>query len=97
MKFNNLSCDLTAMFIRHCPDLELSFIFKCKLLQQWTVTDVHEKLVEHSRDQKQVAQLRVAAAVAAQWQEVDSHIRNVTTDIKHVTAPSPSQQRDRSA
>lgn len=50
--FDNLSRDLTAMFIRHCPDPELSLIFKCKPLQQWTVTDVHEKLVEHSRDQK---------------------------------------------
>lgn len=48
--FDNLSRDLTAMFICHCPDPELSLLFKCKPLQQWTVADMHDRLVEHSRD-----------------------------------------------
>ncbi|XP_029937360.1 uncharacterized protein LOC115380357 [Myripristis murdjan] len=64
------SRELTTMFIRHCPDSELSLIFKCKPLQQWTAADVHEKLVEHGREKRQSSQPRSAAAVTMLQQEV---------------------------
>lgn len=70
--FDNLARDLTAMFIRHCPDPELSLIFKCKPLQQWTVSDVHERLVAHSREHKHMSRLGATNAVIAQRQGVDS-------------------------
>lgn len=60
---DDLSRELTTMFIRHCPDSELSPIFKCKPLQQWTAADVHEKLVEHRRDKRHSSQPRCATAV----------------------------------
>lgn len=85
--FDNLTRDLTAMFIRHCPDPELSLIFKCKPLQQWTVAAVHERLVEHSRDQRQTSQLRLHTTITSQRQKVGAH---VTPDNKFVMAPPAS-------
>lgn len=84
--FDNLSRDLTAMFIRQCPDTELSLIFKCKPLQQWTVAEIHEKLVEHSRDHKRTSQLRVATAITSQ-QETISCECHVMPDDKSVGIP----------
>lgn len=35
------------MFITHCPDTELSLVFSCKPLEEWTATDVQVRLDEH--------------------------------------------------
>lgn len=64
------SRELTTMFIRHCPDPELSLIFRCKPLQQWTAAEVHEKLVEHRRDKMHSSQSKSATAVAVLRQDV---------------------------
>lgn len=51
-KVDDLSRELTLMFIRHCPDPELSLIFKCRSLEQWTAADVHARLEEYSREKR---------------------------------------------
>ncbi|XP_035984679.1 uncharacterized protein LOC118558278 [Fundulus heteroclitus] len=84
--FDYLSRDLAAMFIQNCPDPELSLIFKCKQLSEWTVADIHEKLVEHCRTRKQLAKHRLTSALLSQHQEVVDSVRSVAP----VSAVRPS-------
>ncbi len=44
--------EVTVMFIRNCPDPELSLIFKCKPLHEWTAADVQVRLDEYQREDK---------------------------------------------
>lgn len=87
--FAYLTKELTAMFIRHCPDSELSLIFKCKPLQQWTVADVHEKLLEHGKDRKCTPQFSAVSALSFQQQEVSPNVQQATGNSKCIT-PSPT-------
>ncbi|KAL1277421.1 hypothetical protein QQF64_024094 [Cirrhinus molitorella] len=59
----NRSRELAVMFIRHCPDKELSLVFKSKSAQSWTASEVQERLDEMLREQK--ATRRVACQQAA--------------------------------
>lgn len=40
------------MFIRHCPNPELSLIFKCRPVDQWTASDIQELLDEYRRERR---------------------------------------------
>ena len=62
------------MFIRHCPDAELSLIFRCKPLQQWIAAEVYEKLVEQRRDKRHTSQPKSATAVTVLRQDVSPAI-----------------------
>ncbi|XP_026082956.1 uncharacterized protein LOC113058911 [Carassius auratus] len=44
--------EVTVMFIRNCPDPELSLIFKCKPLHEWAAADVQVRLDEYQRENK---------------------------------------------
>ncbi|XP_016521601.1 uncharacterized protein LOC107834556 [Poecilia formosa] len=76
--FDSLSCDLAAMFIQNCPDPELSLIFKCRQLKDWTVADIHEKLVEHSRNRKRLTKHSMSSFLSSQHQEVTSSVQSAT-------------------
>lgn len=76
------SRELTTMFIRHCPDSELSLIFRCKPLQQWTAAEVHEKLVEHRRDKRNSSQPKSTTAVTMLRQDVSSGLHPSLTTSK---------------
>ncbi|KAK0147550.1 hypothetical protein N1851_012979 [Merluccius polli] len=49
---DNPSREVTVMFITHCPDTELSLVFGCKPLEEWTATDVQVRLDEHHRKKR---------------------------------------------
>lgn len=49
---DNPSREVTVMFITHCPDTELSLVFACKPLEEWTATDVQVRLDEHHRKRR---------------------------------------------
>ena len=49
---DNPSREVTVMFITHCPDTELSLVFSCKPLEEWTATDVQVRLDEHHRKRR---------------------------------------------
>ncbi|KAL0149055.1 hypothetical protein M9458_055670, partial [Cirrhinus mrigala] len=51
-KTDHLSRELTVMFIIHCADPELSLIFKCRPVEQWTAADVHAHLEEYGREKR---------------------------------------------
>lgn len=101
-KIDNPSRLLTVMFIRHCPDPELSLIFKCKPLQQWTAAEVHERLDEWRRERKLSHPAKVLPPVVTTLrQEVSAvmpptmpAIRPITQSPNLVFSPvqSPSPQ-----
>ncbi|KAF7199086.1 putative LOC107395374-like protein [Nothobranchius furzeri] len=79
--FEYLSRDLTAMFIRHCPDPELSLIFKCKPLAQWSVTEVHDRLVEHRGSGARFLQAKTCAPHTAQQPNVKLCMQQVPSMV----------------
>lgn len=76
--FDYLSRDLAAMFIQNCPDPELSLIFKCRQLKEWTVAEIHEKLVEHCRARKRLSKHRMTNVLPSQQQEVTTSMQRAT-------------------
>lgn len=72
-KLENMSAEISMMFIRNCPDPDLSSVFKSKPISRWTVTEVQEAIDEHQREHPtkkkatnmvKVNTLQVAAAAA---------------------------------
>lgn len=80
--FDSLHCDLAAMFIQNCPDPELSLIFKCKQLKDWTVADIHEKLVEHCSNRKRLTKHRMSGFLSSQHQEITSSMQSATSSAE---------------
>lgn len=90
------------MFIRHCPNAELSLIFKCKPLQQWTAADVHERLDEYRREQRYSHLSKVTPAIATMKQEVGAVMPITMPAVRpHMEVPnalpSPAQSIQGSA
>lgn len=79
-KMEDPAHEVTAMFIRHCPDPGLCLIFKCKPLHKWTAGEVHERLEEHQRESR-------AKHLACQTS-------NVTVLKQEVAPPVVSQRND---
>lgn len=46
----NMSAEIAMMFIRNCPDPELSSVFKCKPMSKWSVEEIQEAIDEHQRE-----------------------------------------------
>lgn len=95
--FDYLSRDLATMFIQNCPDTELSLIFKCRPLQEWTVADIHDKLVEHCRDHKQAPKQKINTVLCSQRQEVAAPVQSATNakpSQAAVVAPPSAQQAE---
>ena len=98
--FECLPRDLTAMFVRHCPDPELSLIFKCKPLSQWSVTEVHERLVGHCGGSAQTPRVRMLAPAPThqQRQEVKSCMQQLPQAVvsaQSLEAGRPDNSGDR--
>lgn len=85
------------MFIRNCPDPELSLIFKCKPLDEWTAADVQIRLDEYQRESKlQQRKSNVhSSSIACHSQSVDvlcAHGHALETAAAVVTPPQVSEQ-----
>ncbi|XP_057199298.1 uncharacterized protein LOC130559933 [Triplophysa rosa] len=102
-KTDDLSRELTVMFIRHCPDPELSLIFKCRPVEQWTAADVHARLEEYSREKRCGSVSRVPPAITLLKQEVavlPSETKVKTTvnpefDVYHTPSKEPIEPMER--
>ncbi|KAL1248011.1 hypothetical protein QQF64_023387 [Cirrhinus molitorella] len=46
----NMSAEVAIMFIRNCPDPELSSVFKCKPMSRWSIEEIQEAIDEHQRE-----------------------------------------------
>lgn len=85
-ELDNPSRVLTVMFIKHCPNPELSLIFMCKPLHEWTVAEVHGRLEEYQRKCKAPRPLWLAPLVTTLTQEVSRPVSAVAN------CPDPLQQ-----
>lgn len=84
-KTDDLSRELTVMFIRHCPDPEFSLIFKCRPLEQWTAADVHARLEEYGREKRCRSVSRVPPTIPLLKQEVT--VQPSETKVKTTVKP----------
>ncbi|XP_051568134.1 uncharacterized protein LOC127449060 [Myxocyprinus asiaticus] len=51
-KMENMSSEIAMMFIRNCPNPDLSTVFRCKPVSKWSAEEVQEAIDEHERDFK---------------------------------------------
>lgn len=51
-KMENMSSEIAMMFIRNCPNPDLSSVFRCKPISKWSTEEVQEAIDEHERDFK---------------------------------------------
>lgn len=49
-KMENLSGEVAQMFAKHCPDPQLSNIFRCKPVSEWTSKDIQLRIDEYQRE-----------------------------------------------
>lgn len=81
----NRSKELAVMFIRHCPDKELSLVFKSKSAQSWTASEVQERLDEILREQK--ATKRVTCQQTAKVFEPNRESSSVSSSQSETATP----------
>jgi hypothetical protein len=80
-ELNNPSGVLTVMFIKLCPNPELSLIFMWKPLHEWTAAEVHGRLEEYQRKCKAPRPLRLAPLVTTLTQEVSRPVSAVVNPL----------------
>lgn len=51
-KMESISSEIAMMFIRNCPEPDLSSVFRCKPISKWSAEEVQEAIDEHERDLK---------------------------------------------
>ncbi len=89
--------EVTVMFIRNCPDPELSLIFKCKPLHEWTAADVQVRLDEYQREEKfqQSKSNAYVSGIACHAQStcvLCAHSRGLETAASGVPPPQMTEQ-----
>ncbi|XP_041926810.1 uncharacterized protein LOC121690362 [Alosa sapidissima] len=82
-KLENMSAEISMMFIRNCNDPDLSSVFKSKPMSRWTSTEVQEAIDEHQREHLskkksanvgKVKTLQVATAATYSMAEVKEEV-----------------------
>ena len=81
----NVYDEVALMFVKHCPDPELSYSFKCKPIHKWTSQDVQLRIDDYQSELRSRARLGTGA-------ELKSHITSVTSEQpgpppSYLTAP----------
>lgn len=87
--------EVTVMFITHCPDPELSLVFSCKPLEEWTAPDVQVRLDEHHQkkrlQQRQSTARQADSLRSAQAGEVlHSHVQATVSPPAPTPQPTPA-------
>ena len=62
----NINGEVAQMFAKHCPDPQLSSIFKCKLVNEWTSKDIQLRIDEYQREWS-------ASATSQSFPQLKSH------------------------
>lgn len=97
-KLENMSAEISMMFIRNCSDPELSSVFKSKPMSRWTSTEVQEAIDEYQREflskrkSGEVKPLKVTAAVAYSMLDVKEEV-----SAREPSSPSPSRPSESSS
>lgn len=74
----NMSAEVAMMFIRNCPDPELSSVFKCKPMSKWSVEEIQEAIDEHQRESQSC---RVPRAVMPRTLQVSAATAVPSTEV----------------
>ncbi|XP_061887949.1 uncharacterized protein LOC133638923 isoform X2 [Entelurus aequoreus] len=69
----NMYDEVALMFVKHCPDPELSCILKCKPLHEWTSRDVQQRIDDYQGESR-------ANRRAAGTAQLKSHITAVASE-----------------
>lgn len=56
----NITDEVVLMFVKHCPDPELSCVLKCKPLNEWTSRDVQQRIDDYQRELRASTRVTVA-------------------------------------
>ncbi|KAL7839962.1 hypothetical protein SRHO_G00266200 [Serrasalmus rhombeus] len=57
----NMTEEITRMFIKHCPDPELAYMFKCKPIHEWNAKQIQERIDEYQREKRPITCVSNAA------------------------------------
>lgn len=77
----DMNDEVALMFVKHCPDPELSYTLKCKPIHEWTSRDVQVRIDDHQRELRTSGRSMGAA-------QLKSHIATITPE--QPSPPSPS-------
>lgn len=58
-----ISMEVACMFVKHCPDPELSCRFKCKPVDEWNARDIQRQLDDYQREKKSTIETVVFISV----------------------------------
>ncbi|KAL7865130.1 hypothetical protein SRHO_G00103770 [Serrasalmus rhombeus] len=57
----NMAEEITRMFIKHCPDPELAYMFKCKPIHEWNAKQIQERIDEYQSEKRPITCVSNAA------------------------------------
>ena len=69
-RMENSNEEIARMFVKHCPDPELSSIFKCKPVHEWSARDIQLRIDDYQRE------LRASSRA---YRDVKSHTTTVAS------------------
>lgn len=86
-RMENISGEVAQMFAKHCPDPQLSSIFKCKPVSEWTSKDIQLRIDEYQRESG-------ASAMSYSVPQLKSYPAAVLDNDSHTCAHSDSHGTD---
>lgn len=72
-RMENSGEEVARMFVKHCPDSELSSIFKCKPIHEWSARDIQLRIDDYQRE------LRASRRACA-----DVRVKSHTITLAHI-------------
>lgn len=91
-KMENMSMEVAMMFIRNCPNSNLSSVFRYKPISKWTAMEVQEAIDEHQREHRTrkrpstVERFVVATAATATCSPVTEELTAMRASVQEPTA-----------
>ncbi|XP_026228893.1 uncharacterized protein LOC113170836 [Anabas testudineus] len=79
----NMADEVALMFVKHCPDPDLSYTLKCKPINEWTSRDVQLRIDDYQRE------LRASGRVTGAAQ-LKNHTTTITTDQPSLSPVDPT-------
>jgi hypothetical protein len=86
-KMENICGEVAQMFAKHCPDPQLSSIFKCKPVSEWTSRDIQLRVDEYQREWG-------VSATSQSFPQLKSHPAAVLDNGSNAFAHSDSRGMD---
>lgn len=86
-RMENIGGEVAQMFAKHCPDSQLSSIFKCKPVSEWTSRDIQLRIDEYQREMR-------ASAASYGAPQLKSHPAAVLDDESRACATAQFHGED---